>query len=163
VSSAVLSTIYNRWATARRFQRRAQLCNRCVLVCPGDAEDSIEHYVRCHAVRSFASSFLNLSFSHADAVEEFVLASECTRWTANTRDLSMLAILIYSVYRATNAARAQGNVSPTFAKQMLGQYAKEAVRGHRMSSQLLDRGWICTNVSRAGQPASRQRSRSPRR
>ena len=180
VSAAVLSTIYNRWTTARRFQQRTQACNQCVLGCPIGAEDSIEHYCRCHVVRSFGLMFLNFSFSHDDALEEFVLAGVGTRWTENKDDLAKLAILVYAVYRTTNTARTQGRVSPTFAKQMLGQFAKEAVRGHPRSSKVWDGAWTNRTTSTASQvdlfrpsPAAirtiggttreHRRSRSPRR
>jgi hypothetical protein len=178
VSAAVLSTIYNRWTTARRFQRRTQSCNHCVLGCPGGAEDSIEHYARCHVVRSFGLSFLNFSFSHADALEDFVLAGADIRWSENMKDLTMLAILIYSVYRTTNTARVQGRVSSTIAKQMLGQFVKEAVRGHPISAKVVDQAWSNTNASAvsvvkqprpssaatiSGRSLGQHRSRSPRR
>ena len=61
VIAAVFSTAWNRWCTERRFQRRNGPHNRCVLGCGGDAEDSIEHYSRCFAIRRFHQGFLRIA------------------------------------------------------------------------------------------------------
>ncbi len=58
VQSACFGTVWNRWTTFRRFQRRHSKENRCMLGCEGQAEDSIEHYAHCRAVRRVARSFL---------------------------------------------------------------------------------------------------------
>ena len=60
VQSACFSTIWNRWCTPRRFQKRDSGDNRCLLGCGGCAEDSIGHYARCRAVRRTADSYLAL-------------------------------------------------------------------------------------------------------
>ena len=47
VHVAVLSSLYNRWTTRRRFQRNYS--DGCLLGCGGD--DAVEHYLRCQHVR----------------------------------------------------------------------------------------------------------------
>ena len=64
IAAACFSTIWNRWVTARRFQRRGLPCNRCVLGCPGHAEDSIEHYSRCAVVWAFAARVMQIDIQH---------------------------------------------------------------------------------------------------
>ena len=72
VSAACLSTLWNRWTTARRFQQRAAACNRCVLGCGGTAEDSIEHYARCATMRAAARGMLRLG---EVGMDRFLLAA----------------------------------------------------------------------------------------
>ena len=60
VVAAVFGTGWNRWCTARRFQQRASVRNVCRLGCGGAAEDSVEHYSRCAAVRRFHGASLRL-------------------------------------------------------------------------------------------------------
>lgn len=66
VQAAVFSTLWNRWCTPRRFQRRGCQENQCLLGCGGMAEDSIEHYSFCKAVRAVASSMLFLDPTFRD-------------------------------------------------------------------------------------------------
>lgn len=75
VTAAVFSTIWNSWATARRFQKRSCSSNRCVLGCPGRAEDSLEHYGRCQVVLGFACRRLNLRFKDDYALPSWMLTS----------------------------------------------------------------------------------------
>ena len=63
VLSAVLSTLYNRWTTTRRF--RAEQRNTCLL-CDKE-EDSIERYLECDVTRTFAANRLRLTYNRAQA------------------------------------------------------------------------------------------------
>ena len=124
VQCAVLSTLFNRWTTARRFQRPG---NGCLLGCGGD--DSIEHYLRCSVLHSFASRrfCLNLPAEH--------------RWPAllltlphSDLQLSRIAIFHYVAYRAVNIVRRQGPwlrlANNTERDRLLQQVLVEAVRSH---------------------------------
>jgi hypothetical protein len=135
VSAACFSTIWNRWVTARRFQRRGLPCNRCVLGCPGHAEDSIEHYSRCAVVWAFAARVMQIDIQHEKRLEAFFLAVP----EADDKEfLGRLAILIYITYRATNLARREECNDTTSSYEMMVQLSKEAVRGHAPSMRLLD-------------------------
>ena len=56
VGAAALSTLWNRWTTARRFQ----FFSPCCLGCSDTAADSIEHYAHCPLVRRAAKTELRL-------------------------------------------------------------------------------------------------------
>lgn len=60
VRAAVFSTIWNRWVTARRFQKRDSAATRCVLHCGPGAEDSIEHYAYCPFTKQLAGRYVRL-------------------------------------------------------------------------------------------------------
>ena len=106
VIAAVFSTIWNRWPTARRFQQRAAAWNRCVLGCPGRAEDSIEHYGRCQLLLGFASRRLNLCFESDSALPYWMLVTK-GRLAHNTTEVQIrTAVLVYAAYRTTNTLRA---------------------------------------------------------
>ena len=125
VVAAVFSTIWNRWPTARRHQQRSGGANRCQLGCPGGAEDSIEHYSHCAALRDFASRRLNF---HAP---DGFLPFWCMVCDSDPKILTKSAIVAYAGYRATNTARHAGGLSSERAAEMLGQLLHDAVRGHR--------------------------------
>jgi hypothetical protein len=141
VFAAVFSTLFNRWCTARRFQRRASLDNRCVLGCSGRAEDSIEHYARCQILRDFARRGLNLHFGDDGALADWMMTTSSSD-QSNVDKRTLMAVLVYSAYRATNEARAKGRVNEETAKQMLGQYVHEAVRDHAAAMSIVDKCWI---------------------
>ena len=75
VTSAVFSTMWNRWVTSRRFQQRASTSNRCVLGCSPNAEDSVEHYANCPFTQELGSRYLCLKpattneYAHAPDVQ----------------------------------------------------------------------------------------------
>ena len=66
VASAVFSTLWNRWCTERRMQRRQAANSMCRLGC-GRGEDSIEHYCRCPISRSFARMKLKAQVEAEDS------------------------------------------------------------------------------------------------
>ena len=63
VCASVFRTIANGWCTHRRFQQRFCNTNKCMFGCPGEAEDSIEHYCRCPATLEVLRTQLNVSVS----------------------------------------------------------------------------------------------------
>ena len=60
VSEAVLSTMWHRWTTARRYQDLGAARYVRVQSCEGDAEDSIEHYWACPVMRRTATALLRI-------------------------------------------------------------------------------------------------------
>ena len=115
VVAAVFSTIWNRWTTARRFQKRSSPENRCVLGCGGNAEDSLEHYGRCQVLLNFARRNLNLRFDTGDTLPYWMLVTADERINDSSPDVQVrIAVLVYAAYRTTNTARAaqRARISP---------------------------------------------------
>ena len=139
VFSAVFSTVWNRWRTACRFQKRQSAHNRCVLGCGGRAEDSVEHYCRCRIVLDVAYRFLGLRFPDGCSLAYWLQVA----LALDDKDLqTRTAVLVYAAYRAYNAARHAGDTSEDVSKQMIIQYVKEAVRGHSASMKIVDDYWM---------------------
>jgi hypothetical protein len=138
VSAAVLSTMWNRWTTARRFQRRA----RCTLGCSLSAEDSIEHYCRCPVVRTVASERLGVHDIDGSFLQLFTLVANELRSAPRKSRLVRAAVLTYATYRSTQAARCTGGWTMERATESMVQYIKEAVRGHAVATRLVDRWWV---------------------
>ena len=133
VAAAALSTLWNRWCTARRFQR----VGNCVLGC-GGREDSIEHYARCSRTRAFAASFLRPGFAAGEGPEMLML----THGRLEDPDALVRAgVLVYAVYRTTERLRRAGGDGEQAVRQALQQAAREAVRGHPSATRLLDGAW----------------------
>ena len=92
VSSAVFSTIFNRWTTTKRYQQKVKECR---FGCGFHDGDSIEHYCRCPVTRGVCRRLLNINPDHCASLHGFTLCSH----TINNRDvLAMQALLIYGVY-----------------------------------------------------------------
>ena len=138
VISAAFSTIWNRWVTHRRFQKRDEAGNRCVLGCSASAEDSIEHYCRCPRTTELASRVLRLPGALHSNLYTFTL---CNPHAKTIEDLTMQALLVYAVYSATNRFRNTGLPHPTIAYDALAQFAREGARGHSQASRTLDSRW----------------------
>ncbi len=139
VCAAVFSTMWNRWTTARRFQQRASAANSCVLGCGGGAEDSIEHYSRCQAVRACATNFLRLPVDSGD-LPQFVFADE---GLITDETLACRALLVYATYRVTNHYRSSRHCPCTeAAADALAQHCKNGVEGHAASRRMLDFRWL---------------------
>ena len=141
VASACFSTIWNRWCTPRRFQRRGSPLNFCLLGCPGLAEDSIEHYARRKIVRRVADRFLALSQQLTVGIDHFMLSSEDLK--DDTEVLVCIAILVYGTYTATNILRARGptRIQLDEAFKLLKQSCRNGVMGHSSSSRLIVGIW----------------------
>ena len=138
VCAATFSTLWNRWTTARRFQKRNLDCNRCVLGCGGEAEDSLEHYSRCKVVRAVAGTILKIGTDEDDTKDWFFLNGKCS---VEGEDLACLALLHYASYNATNDYRRNGIRDPERARDAMVQHLRNAVRGHSASTKLLDNRW----------------------
>ena len=142
VQAACFSTIWNRWCTPRRFKNRKSKLNVCLLGCGGLAEDSIEHYSHCKAVRTVANTYLRLGMHFTINLEHFLLAAEDLDEIPEAT--ICLAILIYATYTSTNAIRASGAIplSHDTAAEMLKQNCRNAVAGHASSTRVVDRRWV---------------------
>ena len=160
VQAAVFSLLWNRWTTARRFQKRDK---RCLLCDRQDTEDSIEHYSRCKVTREILSRFLRLDETRFATLHTFVLVNpdidskEC---------LVKIALLTYGIYRTTNAVRGRSNVGANFF-EAIKQAIKDGANGHQEASRILDGSWstaaTCTPVPACplihfGKPVMRWRS-----
>jgi hypothetical protein len=136
VRAAYFGTLWNRWATARRFQKKG----KCVLHCSETAEDSIEHYVSCSVVRRFAQAFLRLQLFESGPKASSV-AFMAGPGIDDCDEIIRRAVLVYAVYMATNMGRVRGNLGPMEAAQAMGQFAKEAVAGHVKAMAAVDSAW----------------------
>ena len=137
VVSACFSTIWNRWTTMRRFQKRSSDLNVCKLGCSSDAEDSIEHYARFTRVRQFGAGVLGMSLDRI-CLHTFLL---CDPRMQTREHLIASAVLIYATYRATSNYRHTAAPSAAEVHDALTQWTKEAVRGHWASKGVLEQLW----------------------
>jgi hypothetical protein len=138
VGAAYFSTLWNRWTTARRFQRRGTPECTCVLGCGGLAEDSIEHYACCAALRLVARRFLRLDSELSYGLQRFLIAE---KGDPDDEDLVCRAVLVYAMYMATNHFRPLGGTDQQRAVAALEQYCRNAVRGHLQSERVIDGRW----------------------
>ena len=99
VIAAIISTIFNRWCTRRRYQNGQ---GNCVLKCDPRADDSIEHYCNCPTVKKVGRKVLNLNPANQINILTFNL---CNQYIRTQEDLTNTGLLIYAVYRATNHYR----------------------------------------------------------
>ena len=123
ITAAVISTGWNRWCTARRFQTRHSPLNICQLGCGGEAEDSVEHYARCPVVRDCHAAILDL---HAPwLLPGWLGTGESTRTGCPMR----YAIGAYATYRTTNTARSLGGFSAEATKRAFRIAVTDATAG----------------------------------
>jgi len=135
VCAAMLSTLWNRWTTKRRFQQRG----RCVLLCSETASDCIEHYANCPVVRRSALRHLNLRlrpWPHA-LVDFMGLSGPPTANHPSDAALARTALLVYATYIVTNAARHKSPADMTEAMDMMKQAIWEGARGHEKCTRSL--------------------------
>ena len=137
VIAAVFSTIWNRWTTHRRFQRRNLTSSQCLLGCGGQAEDSIEHYVNCTIVRAVAARFLNLK-SHQVNLHTFVF---CNPAVTTPQDMTAAALLIYASYTAFNYQRCHVALRESDVYDAMVQWVREGARGHSNATKVLQGRW----------------------
>ena len=146
VCAAAFSTQWNRWCTHRRFQRRNQPSNRCLLGCGPHGEDSIEHYFACPITRDALRRKLNLP----DGL--FANLHTAALCNANIRDtdcLATVALLNYALYTTTNQLRSQPTLAADIARDMLVQNLREGAKRHTHATAVLDNRW---NRQRHGTP-----------
>ena len=139
VSAAVLSTLWNRWTTGRRFQRQ----DICVLGCSPTAADSIEHYACCPIIRTAARRFLGLHMRPwPHALCDFLLATGPPSAPHPSRaSLTRSAILLYAAYTTTNAARHRAPRTGAEAIAMIQQAIAEGVRDHPRPQRIMAEPW----------------------
>jgi hypothetical protein len=138
VRAAAFGTIWNRWATARRFQEREHERNVCKLRCSPSAEDSIEHYSRCSHAKDFPTRFLKMDPSCQVNLHTFNL---CNPHINTQEDLVISALLIYAMYRATNWHRHHQEQPPQNMYRAFCQWAREGALNHAQTMRILDGRW----------------------
>jgi hypothetical protein len=133
VQAAVLSTLCNRWTTARRFQQR----NRpCAFGC-ATGEDRLEHYCCCTRVLQWAWQNLGL---HPDRCRGI------GRWTFSTCELSkraciLQALLVYVAYNAYNCLTSPNSDSHVLGVGMeVGNPVDSSLRLGRLLTGMLQQG-----------------------
>ena len=138
VRAAALSTLWNRWATARRFQTSRP----CVLRCSQTAQDCIEHYACCPVVRDVAAAHLRLRLrSHPEALADFLLIDLPPDPAPEENVLCRMALLVAAVYAATNSARHNPPAHVDEARAMVQQAIGNAAAGHRHTERVLSQVW----------------------
>ena len=138
VHAALFSTLWNRWVTARRFQRRSSAECRCLLGCPPAAEDSIEHYLRCPVVLDFGRRRLAMYMNSQESFALLLLATGPPGTIPLDSWLKRCALLIYAIYRTTNAARHSRPFGVEEARRALAEALYEGARGHRNATAVAD-------------------------
>lgn len=138
VHSAVFSTVWNRWTTHRRMQKRALASTICLLKCSETAEDSVEHYANCPRVREVGAHFLNLDPSRSVNLHTFVC---CNPHIKDEDELTATALLIYAVYRATNYVRYERPIPTDATYHAITQWVREGARGHNNAMSVLSSRW----------------------
>jgi len=128
----VFSTIWNRWCTARRFQIQH---SSCLLGCNARAEDSIEHYCRCRCTSEFMARKLKLAPRIHANLHTFTLNNP---HITTTQELTMVSLLIYTIYTATNHLRHTTFPPGACIQDALAQWAREGAKGHRNASTVMD-------------------------
>jgi hypothetical protein len=135
VAAATWSLAWNRWCTARRFQKTAT----CVLGC-GSGEDSAEHYIGCRVGRIAGHNFLRLHDVDYPTRKSSMLGA--LRFQ-NDGEQARWAILVYGIYRATNRARGSP-LEPRCTKDAIEeviQWMRRATEGHTKSQAMIGRLW----------------------
>jgi len=146
VCAAALSTLWNRWCTHRRYQKRFCATNRCMLGCGNTAEDSIEHYFHCRVTQDILQRQLNLPPPLFANLHSGLLCNA----NIQTKDqLTSVALLIYGLYSTTNRIRHTSGILASQVPDMLVQYIREGAKHHPNASAVLDNRW---NRERKTQP-----------
>jgi hypothetical protein len=135
VVAAVWKTMWNGWTTARRFQK----VGKCLLCCSSTmGEDSIEHYARCAVLRDLCHHFIGLSHSHYSTwLGNFVILG-LNHGSVCEVTLVKRAIAVYATYRTINKLRHFPCTDCNIIRDMMYQFAREAVRGHGPATRLLE-------------------------
>ena len=138
VHSAVFGTIWNRWGTTRRYQKRVIECR---FGCGAQEGDSIEHYCRCGVVKEVGRKMLNINSENFVNLHGFTLTSPYI----NLRDtLTCIGLLIYGTYRAFNCVKHDGGSfgSAKAAYDGICQSIREGAKGHSNAIKVLNSRWI---------------------
>ena len=157
VSAAVFSTIWNRWATDRRFQKRTlDGAGRCRLGCGGRyAEDSIEHYGHCETIREVGIRQLHLDPDGQLNLRTFM---QCNPRIRTKEQLTAAALLVYAAYRAFNHYRHNTPPPSGQVAHALRQWVREGAMGHKQATSVLDALWArpCPSTPLPPTPANLQ-------
>ena len=148
VCAAVLRTLWNGWTSHRRFGKSSHcLLGRCGFC----DEDSIEQYSVCPTIIRFARSCLHLTVQdHLPSASNFATLG-LHQGKVPERILVLRAIMVYAAYRTTHLYRNIGPTDSDTAFDSLKQFSKEAARGHRGASEILDYGYIGNKTRRPSQ------------
>ena len=136
VVAAVWKTMWNGWATQRRF---GQSGHKCLLCCDSaNSQDSIEHYARCRVTCDVAINFVGLPASHYSRwLGDFVVLG-MDHHSCPEHMLVKRSVLVYAIYRTTCCLRHQPCSDVRKISDMIQQYVREAVRGHRKATSNLE-------------------------
>ena len=145
VCAAALSTLWNRWCTHRRYQKRHCQSNVCLLGCGGTAEDSIEHYFSCTVTKDTLLRQLNLPPHLFANLHSGLL---CNANIQTTDQLTAIALLIYGLYNTTNHLRHNPGTPATQITDMLAQHIREGAKHHPQATGVLDSRWNRDRQSR---------------
>ena len=137
VWAATLSAFWNRWTTARRYQKRHLPENQCRLgckTCINNPEDSLEHYFHCRIAQTIGGKYLKLYDMGQTRINKILQAHKYT----DQDECILWGILTYAIYIASNKARAEGIwYTEKQGQEALKQGIRRAVMGHQYSSKLL--------------------------
>ena len=133
--------MWNGWTTGRRFQKTL---HTCVLGCGSPcAEDSIEHYARCATAREVGIKYVGLRPMHYSRwLGNFVILG-LNHGSVDDITLTKRAILVYAVFRTTDALRRSPKCDVEHIKDMLEQFCKEDFTHRGMGGASLD--WESVN------------------
>jgi hypothetical protein len=114
--------LWNGWTTARRFQTSRP----CVLGCCSEAEDSIEHYARCHFTRQIVVDWMGLDGGLVDLTGFLLVQSGMSE-----NERALMSIVVYAVFRATSHFRHSSTYpAASTVTEYLQQMCQNAVFGH---------------------------------
>lgn len=139
VHAAVFRTVRNGWCTHRRFQNRASENNKCMFLCGGQAEDSIEHYCKCPVTMRVARHLMHLSYPDEAAMDLWVLNSG---WLDSEDVMRGMALLIYGCYMACNNIRCKGISCSDQAFHCIAQHCRQGGMGNNKCMSFLDASWL---------------------
>ena len=136
LTGAMYSTIWNRWTTERRHQRRHHFTCRCRLgrPCKPGTQDSIEHYVCCPVVRDFGRRKLRLQPTQIN-LHLFTL-SQPRNWTKEYA--TKAALLIYATYRVVHSTSPEQPLTKEQSVDRLETILFRGADGHDRTRDFLD-------------------------
>ena len=138
VHAAVFRAAWNGWCTHRRFQRRLSTSNKCMFMCGGQAEDSIEHYCRCPVTMRAARHIMHLSYPAELALDVWVLNSG---WWDSEDVARGLGLLMYGCYMAFNSIRCKGVSCSDQAFHCIAQHCRQGAMGNNKCMEFIDTSW----------------------
>ena len=131
VAAVVFRTWLNGWCTGRRFQNPAL---KCQLACSPNADDSIEHYMRCPVVAGFSQACLHLDANTGDIAQSFM----CLDKNEDDGTVVLRALLVYATYCATNGMRhSSARGSSLNMQELLLQHVHQGTYNHSCSQHVV--------------------------